>query len=62
MRLRSNRKAFELWKCRVYGKRGKPKTGFPSFHEPLGNRAQWRRYSHISFGAIQKFPTPAFQN
>src|ERR1022692_2271602 len=32
-----NRKARELWKCRGYGKRGKPKGGFPLF-----SRAPWK--------------------
>src|SRR6266566_1787108 len=30
----------ELWKCRVCGKRGKPKTGFPLFPRALGNLAK----------------------
>src|SRR5579862_783852 len=38
----------ELWKCRDCGKRGKPKTGFPLFPQPLGNLAKNRRDSHIS--------------
>src|SRR5712671_6725396 len=38
----------ELWKCRGCGKRGKPKTGFPLFPQPLGNLAKNRRDSHIS--------------
>src|SRR3984893_10999980 len=38
----------ELWKCRGCGKRGKPRTGFPLFPQPLGNLAKNRRDSHIS--------------
>src|SRR5882762_11599129 len=38
----------ELWKCRGCGKRGKPKTGFPLFPQPLGNLAKSGRDSHIS--------------
>src|SRR5882762_9984730 len=37
----------ELWKWRGCGKRGKPKTGFPLFPQPLGNLAESRRDSHI---------------
>src|SRR5215831_2597914 len=37
----------ELWKCRACGRRGKQKTAFHSFHEPLGNLAKRRRDSHI---------------
>jgi len=37
----------ELWKWRGYGKRGKPKAGFPLFPQPLGNLAKSRRDSHI---------------
>jgi hypothetical protein len=44
----------ELWKCRVYGKRGKPKTGFPLFPQPLGNLAKGRRDSHISTAPATK--------
>src|SRR5439155_20530442 len=36
----------ELWKCRVRGKSGKPKTGFPLFPPPLGNLANPARFPH----------------
>jgi hypothetical protein len=44
----------ELWKCRGYGKRGKPKAGFPLFPQPLGNLAKDRRDSHISTAPATK--------
>src|SRR5712692_3140780 len=36
----------ELWKCRVRGKSGKPKAGFPLFPPPLGNLANPARFPH----------------
>jgi hypothetical protein len=48
------KKRRELWKCRGYGKRGKPKAGFPLFPQPLGNLAKGRRDSHISTAPATK--------
>jgi hypothetical protein len=39
-----------LWKWRGYGKRGKPKAGFPRFPQPLGNLAQTARFPHSHSG------------
>src|SRR6185369_4383632 len=37
----------ELWKCRGYGKRGKPKTGFPLFpRAPWESRQRQARFPH----------------
>src|SRR5258706_6271341 len=51
----------ELWKCRGYGKRGKPKTGFPLFPQPLGNLAKKQArfpHSHSSGDyAVEKWKT-----
>src|SRR6202521_5641247 len=44
----------ELWKWRGYGKRGKPRAGFPLFPQPLGNLAKGRRDSHISTAPATK--------
>jgi len=43
-----SRKEKELWKCRVCGKKGKPKAGFPLFpRAPWKSRQQRPRFPHF---------------
>ena len=44
----ANREKTELWKCRVCGKRGKPKAGFPLFPRAAWKSRQQRaRFPHF---------------